>query len=72
MSTKDRYKLELEQLLDGGHSLSDILEMLAEVCWEKSDYVQATYPDDKALIKLWQKRGDSLNVQSCRNLFEGE
>lgn len=39
MSTYEGTKLELEALLDGGHTVADLLGMLAHICEEKRDWL---------------------------------
>ncbi|MBK1871584.1 hypothetical protein [Taklimakanibacter albus] len=54
MSTRETYKRDLEALLDGGHTVSDILSMLAEVCDDKADHIEDNWQDDTT-AKVWRK-----------------
>lgn len=39
MSTYDATKLELEKMMDGGHSVADLVGMLAHICEDKADWL---------------------------------
>jgi hypothetical protein len=68
MSTKETYKRELEMMLDGGHSISDVLQMLGEACYDKANYVHSNY-QDALLARAWERRGNALCAQAERSVF---
>lgn len=39
MSTYETTKLELERMMDGGHTVADLVGMIAHICEEKAEFV---------------------------------
>ncbi|MER8924296.1 hypothetical protein [Mesorhizobium sp. M0859] len=58
MSTRETNKAILESILDGGHTIQDVLLMLADVCHEKADWVRSPesvgLPDER-YAKRWER-----------------
>lgn len=74
MSTRERYVSELEALLDGGHTIDEVVGMLAEVCELKAEHVAFTSSqfsphakEDKALAAAW-RRGALILTSCCATL----
>jgi len=59
-------KEKLEELLDF-HGPAELLEMLAEICIEKSMHVQANW-QDQGLSLAWRKLG--YRIDTVRNAVE--
>ena len=66
MSTRETTKMELEAMLDGGHSIADVLSMLAEVCDEKAEHVRTNW-QDKVLAREWTRASTKLHGMSRQN-----
>ena len=62
---KPQIQDHLETLADK-HSLCFILNCLAQISFEKSDHVQATW-QDRALAKQWEKIAVSLEAIADKN-----
>ena len=59
LTTKDNPIDILEKLIDDD-SLCNILELIAEICYEKSDHIMANYRD-LYLSSLWLKSGKQID-----------
>jgi hypothetical protein len=62
MTQHEAYRDELERILDHC-ALDTLLEMLAEVCWEKSDHSLENWQDAKSAL-LWIRAGHYLEQAS--------
>ena len=51
----------LEKLIDK-HSLSEVLEAMSHICWEKAGHLEANW-QDKVSADVWRKTGDRLQTQ---------
>ena len=60
MTQHEAYRDELERILDHC-ALDTLLEMLAEVCWEKSDHL---LENDAKSALLWNRAGHYLERAS--------
>jgi hypothetical protein len=58
----------LELLIDAT-SLSDVLQQLSEICFEKADHISASY-DDQALARKWQSASNRLCVIATKSWVE--
>ena len=50
---------QLECLIDK-HSLSTVVQAIAEICWEKVEHARSTWQDEQT-AKCWTRLGNRLN-----------
>ena len=64
---RDRVAYELESTIDQ-YGLADVLQMIAEICYEKSDHVSTVWSDN-ALAKVWS--GAAKRIETVSDRFYG-
>lgn len=62
-------KNQLETLLDQT-SLSELIEMLAEICWEKGEHLRASWQDEVSAT-AWERAGNRLTGVSANRYIAG-
>jgi hypothetical protein len=59
---------DLEQLIDK-IGLSEVLQLLADVCYAKADHIETNWQDYR-LAKLWEKAAAKLDDVSVNAIIE--
>lgn len=50
----------IEALIDE-HSLSDVVQALAEICREKAEHIRTNWQDDTALVRAWARVASKID-----------
>jgi hypothetical protein len=69
MSHLDSFKIEIENELDSGTTIGELLDAMSQVCAEKADHVLASW-QDSALAALWDRRSRKLGAMALKDSFQ--
>lgn len=58
--TRKQFKIILESYIDS-HCLFDVRQLITEICFEKSEHVRASWPNESRLAATWDRLGEIYN-----------
>lgn len=70
MNELEKMQIDLEKMIDRA-SLPTVLEVVAQVCREKSHHIEDNW-QDYALAKIWNDAGDTVEACATANLNLGQ